>query len=138
MLSQISVRPLTLRPIKLTIPIFNPFSVRWGSDGPKKCRAELIQSAFLWVQFYETQLQIHRTFALREPPDPDLSASSMIICKNASKQCITVIESAKDVMMVPFHCFLLIVRLIPAPSYGCSTSSNIFRSPCSHRRYSFS
>jgi hypothetical protein len=50
-------------------------------------------------------------FALKEPPDPELSASSMIICKNAAKQCVAIIESAGDVMIVPLHCFLLIVSL---------------------------
>jgi len=50
-------------------------------------------------------------FALKEPPDLELSASSMIICKNASKQCVAIIESARDVMTVPLHSFLLIVSL---------------------------
>ena len=50
-------------------------------------------------------------FALKEPPDPELSVPSMIICKNASKQCVAIIESARDVMAVPLHCFLLIVSL---------------------------
>jgi hypothetical protein len=50
-------------------------------------------------------------FALKEPPDPELSAPSMIICKNASKQCIAIMESARDVMIVPLHSFLLIVSL---------------------------
>lgn len=85
--------------------------MRWGSEAPNKCRAELIQSAFLWTQYYETQLHIHRMFALKEPPDPELSTSSMIICKNAAKQCITIVESARDVLIVPFHSFLLIVSL---------------------------
>ena len=79
------------------------------SEDPTKSRAERIQTAFLWTQFYETQLHIHRMFALKEPLDPELSASSMIICKNASRQCVAIIESARDVMIVPLHCFLLIV-----------------------------
>jgi len=86
-------------------------TVRWGSEAPKKSRAEQIQTAFLWTQFYETQLHIHRMFALKEPPDPELSGSSMIISKNAAKQCVEIIESARDVMIVPLHCFLLIVSL---------------------------
>lgn len=89
--------------------IFRPLSVRLDSKVSKKCRAGVIQSVFLWTQFYEIQLHIHRMFALRELSDPELSTSSMIICKNASKQCIAAMESAKDVMMAPFHCFLLIV-----------------------------
>lgn len=96
---------------QVLVLIFCTFSVRWGSEAPNKCRAELIQSAFLWTQYYETQLHIHRMFALKEPPDPELSTSSMIICKNAAKQCITIVESARDVLIVPFHSFLLIVSL---------------------------
>jgi len=111
MLSPNNVRSLNCplaKPGTLTICLL---PVCWGSEAPKKNRAELIQSAFLWTQFYETQLHIHRMFALKEPPDPELSASSMIICKNASKQCTAIIESARDVMIVPLHCFLLIVSL---------------------------
>lgn len=48
-------------------------------------------------------------FALKEPQDPELSASSMIICKNAAKQCVSIIESARDVMIAPLHTFLLLV-----------------------------
>ena len=110
MLSPHSVRLLASpsaepQDINLCLP-----SVRWGSEVPK-CQAVLIQSAFLWTQFYEIQLHIHRMFALKEPPDPDLSASSMIICRNASKQCIAIIESTRDVMITPFHNFLMIVSL---------------------------
>jgi len=85
--------------------------VRWGPAASKKSRADLIQSVFLWTQFYEAQLHIHRMFALKEPLDPDLSESSMIICMIASKQCITIMESVKDVMIVPLRSFLLIVSL---------------------------
>ena len=83
--------------------------VRWGPEALNRSRAELIQSVFLWTQFYETQLHIHRMFALKEPPDPELSASSMIICMIASKQCITIVESAKEITIIPLHSCLLIV-----------------------------
>ena len=98
-------------PVLLTICLF---LVRWDSKAPKKSRATLIQSAFLWTQFYETQLHIHRMFALKEPPDPDLSVSSMIICRFAAKRCIAILESVRDVMIVPLHFFLLIV----SPRFG--------------------
>lgn len=91
------------------IQISRPLPVRWGPKTPKKCQAEVIQSAFLWTQFYETQLHIHRMFALRGPSDPELSAFSMNICVNAAKQCIFIMESVWDIMITPFHCFLLIV-----------------------------
>lgn len=117
MLSLNNVRSLgspLAQPEKLTVCLH---TVRWGSEVPIKSRSELVQTVFLWTQFYETQLHIHRMFALKEPPDPDLSVSSMIICKNASKQCVAIMESAKDVMTAPLHCFLLIVSLKP----GCAT-----------------
>ena len=88
------------------------FPVRWGSETPKKSRVEIIQSAFLWAQFYETQVHIHRMFALKEPPDPDLSESSMIICKIASRRCIATMESARDVMIVPLNSFLPLVSRV--------------------------
>ena len=114
------------------------FPVHWDSKAPKKSRALLIQSAFLWTQFYEIQLHIHRMFALKEPPDPELSATSMIICKNASKQCIAIMESARDVMIVPLHCFLLIVSV----KLGCVVQMlNVLtacRSLCLHLQYSSS
>lgn len=104
-----NVRTLTSTFVGSMILIRCLLSVRWGPEASRKCRAEVIQSAFLWIQFYETQLHIHRMFALKEPPDPELSASSMIICKNAAKNCVAIMESAWDVMIGPFHCFLLIV-----------------------------
>jgi len=85
--------------------------VRWGPEAWKKSRTDLIQSVFLRTQFHETQLHIHRMFALKEPADPDLAESSMIICLNASKQCITIVESVKDVVIDPAHSFLLLVSL---------------------------
>ncbi|KAF9646991.1 hypothetical protein BDM02DRAFT_3188330 [Thelephora ganbajun] len=94
-----------------------PEQLRWDSKVSKKSRTELIQSAFLWTQFYETQLHIHRMFALKEPPYPELSTSSMIICKNASKQCVTIVDSARDVMMVPLHCFLLIKSVFMSTTF---------------------
>lgn len=115
------------------------FIVRWGSETPAKSRAEIIQTAFLWTQFYETQLHIHRMFALKEPPDPELSASSVIISKNASRQCVAIIESARDVMMAPLHCFLLIVSLAFTVLNGGSTAFFIARRNLYlHQPYSFS
>ena len=93
--------------------------MRWGPEAEKKSRGDLIQSVFLRTQFHETQLHIHRMFALKEPPDPDLSESSMIICLIASKQCITIVESVKDVMIDPVHSFLLVVSL----NFGCAVQT---------------
>lgn len=110
-----NVRSLSSPPVQPGTLTIRLLAVRWGSEAPIKSRAELIQTAFLWTQFYETQLHIHRMLALKEPLDPELSASSMIICKHASKQCVVIMESARDVMMAPLHCFLLIVSL----KFGC-------------------
>ena len=85
--------------------------MRWGPEALKKSRDDLIQSVFLWTQFHETQIHIHRMFALKEPPDPDLSESSMITCMIASKRCIEIVESVKDEMTDPVHFFLLLVSL---------------------------
>ena len=85
-------------------------SVRWDSEAPKKNRVFLLQSVFLRCQFYEVQLHVHRIFALRDPPDPELSATSMIICKNAAKQCIAVVDSVKGALFTSLHSFGLMVR----------------------------
>ncbi|KAF9646992.1 hypothetical protein BDM02DRAFT_2831037 [Thelephora ganbajun] len=85
-----------------------PEHLRWGSKSLQQNRTYLIQSAFLWCQFYEIQLHIHRMFALRDPPDPELTASSTIICKSAAKQCIGIIESAADVLVTPLCTHVLI------------------------------
>ena len=97
--------------------------VRWGPEAWKKSQTDLIQSVFLRTQFHETQLHIHRMFALKEPLDPDLSESSMAICLIASKECITIVESVKDVMIVPVHSFLLVVSL----GFACAVQTfNVF------------
>lgn len=94
----------------LVYQIASFLSVRWGSEVSKKNRVFLIQSAYLRCQFHETQFHVHRLFALRDPPDPDLSASSMIICKNAAKQCIAIVDSAKDLLFASLHCLGFMVR----------------------------
>ncbi|KAF9778891.1 fungal-specific transcription factor domain-containing protein [Thelephora terrestris] len=85
-----------------------PEHLRQGSGSVQKNRTYRIQSAFLWCQFYELQLHVHRVFALRNPPDPELTASSMIICKSAAKQCIGIVESSKDLLLTPLatHVFI--------------------------------
>ncbi|KAF9643134.1 hypothetical protein BDM02DRAFT_3192157 [Thelephora ganbajun] len=82
-----------------------PEHLRWGSEASKESRVFLIQSAYLRCQFHEIQFHVHRVFALRDPPDPELSASSMIVCKNAAKQCIALVDSAKDLLFISLHCF---------------------------------
>ena len=131
-----SLSRLSVTPGRLTVYFL---SVRWGPEAEKKSRSDLIQSVFLWTQFRETQIHIHRMFALKEPPDPDLSESSMITCMIASKRCIEIVESVKDVMTDPIHSFLLLVSL----KSGRATLilNNFFvarRSLCLRRRYSFS
>lgn len=86
---------------------------------------DLIQSVFLRTQFHETQLHVHRMFALKEPPDPDLAESSMVVCLSASKQCIAIVESVKDVMIDPVHSFLLVVSL-----KSCCAVQILSASPC--------
>ena len=114
-------------------------SVRRGSEASQKNRTYLIQSAFLWCQFYEIQLHIHRMFALRDPPDPELTASSMIICKSAAKQCIGILESAKNVLVTPLCSHVLIVSLNLPRIYRCLiVSVTESRNPCSPPLYSFS
>ena len=76
----------------------------------KKNRVFLIHSAYLRCQFHETQFHVHRAVALRDPPDPELSASSMVVCKNAAKQCIAIVDSAKDLLYNSLHCFGSMVR----------------------------
>jgi len=85
-------------------------SVRWGSEASKKHKTYLVQSAFLWCQFYETQLHVHRMTALRNPTDPEQAAASMIICKNAARRCIEIVESTNDVLTAPLCSYLLTVR----------------------------
>lgn len=60
-------------------------------------------------------------FALRDPPDPELTTSSMIICKSAAKQCIGIIESAKDVLVTPLCTHVLIVSAGLHQIYRCLT-----------------
>lgn len=94
--------------------IISGFPVRWGSEASKKNRVVLLQSVFLRCQFHETQFHVHRIFALRDPPDPELSAPSMIVCKNSAKECIAIVDSVKDLIFTSLHCCGLMVR--PDPS----------------------
>jgi hypothetical protein len=100
--------------VVLTDYFFSPCIVRWGSESLKKNRTYLIQSASLWCRFYDIQLHVHRVFALRDPPDPELTIPSMIICKSAAKQSIRILESAKDVLLTPLCSHVLTVS--PKPS----------------------
>ena len=84
--------------------------MRWGSEASKKNRDVLLQSLFLRCQFNEVQFHVHRLFALRDPPDAELSASSMIVCKNAAKECIIITDSVKDLLFTPLHCCGLMIR----------------------------
>lgn len=84
--------------------------VQWGSEASKKDRVLLLQSVFLRCQFHEVQFHVHRMFALRDHPDPESSAPSMIVCKNAARQCISIADSAKDVLFTSLHSFGLMVR----------------------------
>lgn len=84
--------------------------VRWGSEASKKHKTCLVQSAFLWCQFYDTQLHVHRVIALKNHADPERAEASMIICKNAAKRCIEIVQSANDILAVPLCSYLLIVR----------------------------
>jgi hypothetical protein len=85
------------------------FLVRWGSEASKLNQAYLLQSAFLWCQFYETQLLIHRMIALGCPTDPERAAASMIICKNAAKRCIEIVRTVDDVLSVLLCSYLFTV-----------------------------
>jgi len=116
-----------------------PLLVRRGSEALQKNRSYVIQSAFIWCQFYEIQLHIHRMFALRDPPDPQLTTPSMIICKSAAKQCIGIIESAKDVLVTPLCTHILTVSSGSSqkPRY-LTTFTMESRNPCSPPLYSFS
>lgn len=103
-------------PLCMTSLKFSIFLVRWGSEASKKHKKYLVQSAFLWCQFYETQLHVHRTIALKNPADSERTAASMIICKNAAKRCIDIVQSANDVLTAPLCSYLLTVR------YACQTT----------------
>lgn len=48
--------------------------------------------------------------ALRNPTDPERAAASMIICKNAARRCIEIVESANDALAAPLCSYLLTVR----------------------------
>lgn len=115
----------TLNP-PLCLTLFQFFSslVRWGSEASKKNKTFLVQSAFIWCQFYETQLHVHRMVALGNTTDPERAAASMIICKNAARRCIEIAESANDALAVPLCSYLLMVRLTSPnyvnPSPSCS------------------
>ena len=108
-------------------------SVRWGSEASKKHKTYLVQSAFLWCQFYETQLHVHRITALRNLTDPERAAASMIICKNAARRCIETVESANDVLTAPLCSYLFMVRQT-LPNYASSFSS-ILSNPETHFRF---
>ena len=84
--------------------------MRWGSEASKKNKTYLVQSAFLWCQFYETQLLVHRNIALGDLADPERAAASVIICKNAAKCCIEIVESTSDVLDALLYSYLLTVR----------------------------
>lgn len=109
-------------------------SVRWGSEASKKHKTYLAQSAFLWCQFYETQLHVHRMIALKNLTDPERAAASMIICKNAARRCIEIVESANGVLAAPLCSYLLTVRSDLSKQYESSlklfsrTQKSIFAS----------
>jgi hypothetical protein len=91
----------------------------------------MVQSAYLRCQFHETQFHVYRAFALRDPPDPELSVPSMVVCKNAAKQCIAIVDSVKDLLLIPFRCFGLLVRpdasLLPCPFNTVLETRFLFR-----------
>jgi len=60
--------------------------------------------------------------ALRNLTDPERAAASMIICKNAARRCIEIVESASDVLTAPLCSYLLTVRQT-LPNYASSFSS---------------
>ena len=93
----------------MSLEFFASFSVRWGSEASKKHKTFLVQSAFIWCQFYETQLHVHRMVALGNPAGTDRAAASMIICKHAARRCIEIVESAHGILTVPLHSYLLMV-----------------------------
>jgi len=126
-------------PCLVTLTNLFPLLVRRDSEALQKNRTYLIQSAFLWCQFYEIQLHIHRMFALRDPPDLGLTTPSMIICKSAAKQCIGIIESAKDVLVTPLCTHLLTVSSGSRQTHRYLITPTIEpRNPCSPPLYSFS
>src|SRR5258708_7968811 len=94
-------------------PLFS--SVQCGSEISKKDHASLAQSVYLRCQFHEIQLHVHRPFVFRDPPDPELSESSVIVCKNAAKQCIALVNSTKDLLLTSLYFFGLVVSADPYP-----------------------
>lgn len=84
--------------------------VQWGSEASKRDHVFLFQSTYLRCQFHEMQLHVRRAFAFRDPPDPELSEPSLVVCKDAAKQCIAIVDSAKDVLHTSLYCLGLMVR----------------------------
>ena len=54
----------------------------------------------------------------------------MIICKSAAKQCIGIIESAKDVLVIPFCAHVLIVS--PDARHTCRSLTALSPNPETH------
>ncbi|KAF9778871.1 fungal-specific transcription factor domain-containing protein [Thelephora terrestris] len=94
-----------------------PEHLRWGSEASKLNQAYLLQSAFLWCQFYETQLLIHRMIALGCPTDPERAAASMIICKNAAKRCIEIVQTVDDVLSVLLCSYLFTKSMFASSAF---------------------
>ncbi|KAF9778873.1 fungal-specific transcription factor domain-containing protein [Thelephora terrestris] len=87
-----------------------PEHLQWGSEASKRNRVFLIQSVYLRCQFHEVQFHVHRAFVFRDPPDPELSGPSVIVCKNAAKQCISIVDSVKDLLDTSLYCIGLMVK----------------------------
>ena len=84
--------------------------MRWDSETSKKEGVFLVQSIYLRCQFHEIQLHVHREFAFRDPPDPELSKPSLVVCKNAAVRCISILDSVKDLLLAPVCYVGLMVR----------------------------
>lgn len=83
-----------------------PDYLQWElAESSKLNRILLLQSAYLRCQFHETQFHVHRSFAFKDPPDPDLSESSIAVCKKAASQCIAIVDSVKEVLLASSYCF---------------------------------
>ncbi|KAI0701458.1 fungal-specific transcription factor domain-containing protein [Cerioporus squamosus] len=78
-----------------------PAHLRWNPDQPDALF--LTQSATLHANFYHTQIAVHRPFMSASRHDSPLSLPSVIICTNAARSSIQVLDGLYKRIGNPYH-----------------------------------
>ncbi|KAI0763825.1 fungal-specific transcription factor domain-containing protein [Trametes elegans] len=77
-----------------------PEHLRWDPD--REDELFLSQSGAIYAHFYQVQISVHRSFITSRKGDP-LSLASLIICTNAARSCVQVLEKVTNRIGTPNH-----------------------------------